>query len=449
MDASCQVIFGNKCVIDNLTNRDASFVGVNNNVNNKSKHEILSASSVQSIAGGTRRSNISKDDGERIITQQVMIISGPNKDVQNELLDSDGDISDIRADAGVNVVVSEETDVDAENSVDNMTEDKEDELKSGDLDETDGNIENMEEDGNQDADMVDEFAKNGSDDDENRNGNHNDDKNNFNENSISKLNNAPKGGWSRSYSGPTFHKQHETRQQTALCQLKLDIDNNRKYIDGMIIEQTIKPFISIIFRRLVDVGVFIKRNQFGDAPLDITAVMNPIINDLRQMSSTAMKEIVFSNIGSDIFDVFQSYDVICNDMNTNLALYMIFQHLAAFIQYLIALSIGHKRASDQNRISRQTPLTKIVSNVNLRKRINKNMYFGEMVSKYPPLFALNVKSTVYQTKIHSLIKILDENKNRICDEGYNEFPWNDVQVKQMYAQLYCSWNEFNNNEEEL
>ena len=76
--------------------------------------------------------------------------------------------------------MSEETDVGAENSVDNN---KEYELKRGDLGETDGKVENMEEDGNQDADMVDVFAKNGSEDDRIPNGNYNDDKNNFNENS--------------------------------------------------------------------------------------------------------------------------------------------------------------------------------------------------------------------------------------------------------------------------
>ena len=43
----------------------------------------------------------------------------------------------------------------------------------------------------------------------------------------------------------------------------------------------------------------------------------------------AMKKIGFTNIESDIFDVFQSYNAICNDINVNAQLYIIFQHFAA------------------------------------------------------------------------------------------------------------------------
>ena len=171
--------------------------------------------------------------------------------------------------------------------------------------------------------------------------------------------------------------------------------------------------------------------------IDVSHILNPIIGRINNLISgisgiTKYQKIGINGLDNDIFEHYNNKE---KKINTRIKLLKLHQHLIAEIEYLFALSLGHRTRSDATRIVRSTALTKVISDENIRKKINANMHYGEMVSKYPWLFLINLQSHQYHPKLKGLIKILDNHQRQITDQKYTQFPWDDKEIKQLYHSI--------------
>ena len=161
-------------------------------------------------------------------------------------------------------------------------------------------------------------------------------------------------------------------------------------------------------------------NQVNDAlsaPIHLQNIQNHIgLNELMQIERI------------------QNYKIPKLQNQTNLL-----EKISAYISYLLLLVLGHRANSRSSVISDiVSSLTDDAQRSKMKKSLQRNVLFGEIVSKHPKLVLLKFKISAFDTnkRIKSMLNIMENHRELILSSNERPpIPWTS-ETKQIFASLF-------------
>eukprot|EP01084_Bolivina_argentea_P103764 185845_1 len=233
---------------------------------------------------------------------------------------------------------------------------------------------------------------------------------------------------SRSYSRPSHHIVYNLRSiekkrkiETATTIIRNMIDHTKYKLESKCLQDALTiagntiamgiPQISSINVLISNLNKVINYNHYQIEPFPL--VSGPFI-------------------ASETFTIFSNHHNKVQKVSDTL---MIIEHFSALLQYIFLVSIGQRHRDE--RISRETPLTKFVANgSSLYMKLNGIMNFGQYVRKYNGLFWLRLKSSGYSRQVKPIYELLKLDGFYLMMDGQNNGlnDW-DEDSKTLFLQL--------------
>eukprot|EP01083_Nonionella_stella_P198923 729942_1 len=231
---------------------------------------------------------------------------------------------------------------------------------------------------------------------------------------------------SRSYTRPTYNSVVLTRAATTAAAINSSIALQNKLI------QTPKAVfiytnIFIPLRRIL-----ITSNTI--ATQNIITPLNQIISNLNQYIAANGTASAFTSINAFDERLFKIYDKLQTiTIPEQIHLNKMLEHVAAYISAIGVRCLGHN-PDDLRTKSLRSCFQSLGHNPDsnaLYQRIQRNVKFGRIVSKYPKTFLLSYKASGYSSNgdIVALIKLLDE--RQVWANNVPTAPWSLHSINQM------------------